>query len=321
MRQYSITVRSVVLVGLAMIATLPMASAHAQKPPVAPVRVVTQPLTNSTPLLIAKEKGWFAEENLNVTWTMVPQAAIMVEAVFGGSAEFGGGGILEPIVARGNGLDISFVVANCRLRAQPPDAAALFVRDADAIRGPADLVGKRVSVGLINSVTYVHVVAWLRKSGVDPKTVQFVELPLPQLAEALLNNRIDAGWVVEPFLTVMMQSGKARALVYAFHANIPGMDITAYFAKESWLRANADTARRFKRAVDRATAFMNDGPKEERLAWVSKFSGIRPELVERMTLPLFTTELNVESLQANLELAASQGLMKRFDVKTMVWKP
>jgi len=141
------------------------------------------------------------------------------------------------------------------------------------------------------------------------------------MAEALLNNRIDAGWVVEPFVTVMMQSGKARALVYAFHANIPGMDISAYFAKDSWLRTNADGARRFKRAVDRATAFINDSPREERNAWIAKFTGVRVELVERMTLPLFTTELNVESLQANLELAASQGLVKAFDVRTMVWKP
>ena len=51
------------------------------------------------------------------------------------------------------------------------------------------------------------------------------------------------------------------------------------------------------------------------------FSGVRPELVERMTLPVFATEFNVESLQANVELAAGQGLIKAFDVRTMVWKP
>ena len=50
-------------------------------------------------------------------------------------------------------------------------------------------------------------------------------------------------------------------------------------------------------------------------------SGVRPELVQRMTLPVFATEFNVESLQANVELAAGQGLVKSFDVKTMVWKP
>ena len=313
--------RQSILVCQAVLVLLAMTPAHGQKPPAATIRVAAQPLTNFTPLLIAKEKGWFAEENLSVTWTMITQAAVAVEAVFGGSAEIGGGGILEPIVARGNGLDIAFAVAGCRVRTRPPDNFGLFVRDADPIRGPADLVGKRVSAGLINSVSYIHTVAWLRKNGVDPKSIRFLELPLPQMADALLNNRIDAGWVVEPFLTVMMQSGKMRALAHPYHANVPGMDITAYFAKESWLRANADPAARFKRAIDRATAFLNDGPKEERQTWIAKFSGVRPELVERMALPLFTTELNVESLQANLELAAGQGLVKPFDVRTMVWKP
>ena len=87
------------------------------------------------------------------------------------------------------------------------------------------------------------------------------------------------------------------------------------------MKANPDVVRRFKRAIDRATALLTDGPKEERHAWIAKFSGVRPELVERMTLPLFTSEFNVESLQANLELAVSQGLVKPFDVNTMVWRP
>ena len=299
----------------------PLGLGQAQKPAAAPVRVAALPLTNFTPLLIAREKGWFAEENLNVTWTMAAQGGVAIQAVVGGSAEFASTGVLEPILARGNGIDVSFVVANCRVRMGPPDASAIFVRDADAIRGPADLVGKRVSVGLLNSVNHIHAAAWLRKNGVDPKSVQFLELPLPNVGDALLNNRIDAGWLVEPFMTVLIQSGKVRVLANPYHLTVPGMDISAYVAMESWLRANADTARRFKRAVDRATAFMNDGPREERLGWVSKFTGVRPELIERMTLPVFTTDFNVESLQANVELAAGQGLVKPFDVKTMVWKP
>lgn len=321
MRQRHLIAPLLLVVGLVALAARPGGLAHAQKPTATSVRVAALPLTNFTPLLIAREKGWFTEENLAVTWTMTTQGAVAVEAVIGGSAEFGTSGILEPILARGNGLDVSFTVANCRVRSGPPDASAIFVRDADPIRGPADLVGKRVSVGLINSVNYIHAAAWLRKNGVDPKSVQFLELPLPTVGDALLNHRIDAGWLVEPFQTVTMQSGKVRVLANPYHVNAPGMDITAYVAKDSWLRAHADTARRFKRAVDRATAFMNDGPREERLAWVSKFSGVRPELGERITLPVFAIEFNVPSLQANVELAAGQGLVKPFDVKTMVWTP
>ncbi len=287
----------------------------------ATIRVASQPLTNFTPLLIARDKGWFAEENLNVTWTAITAAALAVEAVYGGSAEFGGGGILEPMVARGNGLDIMFAVAGCRVRSAPPDNFGLFVRANDSIKTPADLVGKRVSAGLINSVSHVHTVEWLRKHGVDARSVKFVELPFPQMSDALLQNRLDAVWNVEPFVTVMMQAGTARVLAYPYHENVPGMDITAYFAKESWLKANADAARRFKRAIDRATAYLNSAPKDERNDWIAKFSGVKPELVAKMNLPLFTSEFNVDSLRANLELAARHNLMKPFDVRSMIWQP
>src|SRR5262249_34318139 len=71
------------------------------KPPAAIVRVVTPPLVNYTPLLVARDKGWFEEQNLSVGWSTVAQTAVAIEAVYGGSAEFGGGGVLEPMVARG----------------------------------------------------------------------------------------------------------------------------------------------------------------------------------------------------------------------------
>ena len=309
-----------VLVASLLAWALPAARAQSKAAP-ATIRVAAQPLTNFTPLMVARDKGWFAEENLNVSWTSITAGALAVEAVYGGSAEFGGGGVLEAMVARGNGLDIAFAVAGCRVRSGPPDNFGLFVRAGDPIRTPTDLAGKRVSAGLINSVSHVHTVEWLRKHGVDPKSITFVELPFPQMMDALFQNRLDAVWNVEPFVTVMMQSGKARVLGYPYHENIPGMDITAYIAKESWLRANPDAARRFKRAIDRATAYLSSAPKEERNEWIAKFSGVKPELVAQMNLPLFTSEFNVDSLRANMELAARHNLVKPFDVNAMLWKP
>ncbi len=308
-----------VLVGSALVVA-PQATA-AEKKAAATVRVATLPLTNYTPLLIARDKGWFGQENLQVSWTMVSQGALSVEAVYGGSAEFGGSGILEPMIARGNGLDVMFAVPSARLRSSPPDNNALLVRAEDAIRAPADLAGKKISSGLINSVNYIHMVEWLRKRGVDAKSVQFLEIPFPQMADALFQKRLDAVWNVEPFVTVMMQTGKARVLGYPYLDNIPGMDITAYIAKESWLKANGEVARGFKRAMDRATAYLNEVSKEERNDWVAKYTGVKPDLVAAMTLPIFTNEFHTESLRANLELAVRQNLIKPFDLLTMIWRP
>ena len=85
------------------------------------------------------------------------------------------------------------------------------MRADDSIRAPADLAGKKISAGLINSVNYVHMQEWLQKKGVDRSKIEFLEIPFPQMADALFQKRIDAVWNVEPFVTFMMKSGKARA--------------------------------------------------------------------------------------------------------------
>ena len=291
------------------------------KPAPDKIRVVNIPVTNYTPMIVARDKGWFAEENLSVTWAPVSQGAVAVEAVYGGSAEIGGSSIFEPMVARGNGLDVMFAVAGTHTRKTPPDNSALLVRADSDIHSPKDLAGKKISAGLINSVNFVHMQAWLEKHGVDPKSVQFLELPFPQMADALFQKRLDAVWNVEPFVTFMMKTGKARLLAYPYIETIPGMDITSYIAKESWLKANHDTAVRFKRAIDRATDYLAKTSKEERDSWVSKFSHMKPELVASMTLPVFSSSYNMDSLKKNLDLAVHYKMVKPFDVDLMVWKP
>ena len=294
--------------------------AHAQSTPTQ-VKVATMPVTNFSQLAVGKEKGFFAEENLDVSWTIVPQGALAVEAVYGGSAQFGGGAILEPMIARGNGLDVLLAVPTSRINNVAPDNSGLLVRKDDAIKAPKDLAGKTISVGLINSVNYVHMLEWLQKNGGDPKSVQFLEMPFPQHADALFQKRLDAVWAVEPFFTLMMKTGNARVLAYPYLDNIPGMDITGFVAKESWLKANPDVARRFKRAIDKASLLLMNASKEERDGWVAKFSGVKPEIVAAMQLPVFSNEFHPDTLRGNLDIAVRQKVVKPFDVDTMIWKP
>jgi NitT/TauT family transport system substrate-binding protein len=305
----------------AAVGLAPHAALAQSRPAPANIRVAAMPVTNFTPLVVARDKGFFTDENLNVTWTTVNQGGIAVEAVFGGSAEIGGGSIFEPMVARGNGLDIVFLAASSRIRPEKPDNSGLAVRTNDTIKTAKDLVGKKVSAGLINGPNYVHLREWLQRNGVDPASVEFLELPFPQMADALFQNRLDAVWNVEPFLTFMIRSGNARVIAYPYQENVPHMDITGYVAKESWVKANRDAALHFKRAIERATTYLINASTEERNDWVAKYSGAKPEIVAAMNLPQFATEFNVPSLKANFDIAVRQKLAKPFDLDAMIWKP
>lgn len=284
------------------------------------IRVVTPPITNYVSLLVARDKGYFAEQKLNVTWTVVTQSAVAVEAVYGGSAEFGGGGVLEPMVARGNGLDLMLAVPVAKAAVTPPDNSALVVRSDGDIKSATDLVGKKVSAGLLNGINHVHLLAWLKQRNVDASKIEFLEIPFPQMGDALLQGRLDMVWAVEPFLTILMKSGKARVLGYPFSDNIPGMDLTAFFAREAWIKNNTDAATRFRTAILRATQDLKSMSKQERDGWVAKFTGIAPALVADVYLPNFSTEFDVDSLKKNLDLAVAQKLSKNFDVTKMIWK-
>src|SRR6267154_1987371 len=66
----------------------------------------------------------------------------------------------------------------------------------------------------------------------------------------------DAVWAVEPFFTILRKSGNVRVIGYPYQENIPNMDVTAMFAKESWLKANSDAAKRFRAVFARAQKFM-----------------------------------------------------------------
>src|SRR5256885_15165895 len=102
------SIRSTILkCGLAA-ATLALAAMPAPAEQAAKIRAVTQGIANFTPMIVARDKGIFKEFNLDVTWTFVAQGALGVEAVFGGSAELAGNSVVEPLIARGNGLDIVY---------------------------------------------------------------------------------------------------------------------------------------------------------------------------------------------------------------------
>src|SRR5436853_265038 len=176
------------------------------------------------------------------------------------------------------------------------------------------------SVGLLNSINHVHFIEWMRRNGGDAKAVQLTEIPFPQMADALMQDRLDAVWAVEPFFTILKKSGNVRVIGYPYQENIPNMDVTAMFAKESWLKGNADGAKRFRAVFARAQKFISEAPKEDRDAFVSNFTSVRPELVAEMSLPIFVSDFNLQSLKTNMELAVGQKLMKSIDVDSMIWK-
>ncbi len=164
----------------------------------------------SRPMLVARDKGYFADENLNVTWSPVAQGAVAVEAVFGGSAEIGGS-----VDLRADGRARQRPRHHVRRRRHPHPQRVrrtirrLLVRTDDSIK-TAGRPRRQENLRRADQQRQLRPHAGMaaaRTASIRNK-IEFLELPFPQMADALFQNRLDAVWNVEPFVTFMLQVGQ-----------------------------------------------------------------------------------------------------------------
>lgn len=196
------------------------------------------PLTDAAPLIVGKEKGFFAAENLKVTlereaaWATI-RDKVMFRAFDGAqmlapmplAMSFGVGhkprATLAPIVLslNGNGITVSTsLLANIRNAA--PESLARRPIQAD---GLAKVVADRRAKGerkLVFGVVfpysthYVQLRAWLAAAGLSPDDdLQIVVVPPAQMADELDAGRLDGYCVGEPWNQLAVRRGVGHLLI------------------------------------------------------------------------------------------------------------
>ncbi|MGB6797947.1 MAG: ABC transporter substrate-binding protein [Xanthobacteraceae bacterium] len=126
------------------------------------------------------------------------------------------------------------------------DFSAIVAPGDSPIQNGKDLVGKTVAVNNLNNIGDTSVRAGVRAAGGDPKQVKFIEVPFPDMPAALAEHRIEAGWVVEPFLTIAVQRG-AKVVDWNLVDVAPKMMIAVYFTSVKYANDNPDIVNRSRR--------------------------------------------------------------------------
>ena len=78
---------------------------------------------------------------------------------------------------------------------------ALAVLNESPVRTREGPHGKTVAVTTLRDLTQVAVMAWIDQNGGDSKAVRFIEMSPSSIGPAILDARIDCGFLGEPFLT------------------------------------------------------------------------------------------------------------------------
>lgn len=155
------------------------------------------------PYEATRAAGFFAEQGLDVELVYSRGGSAALQALNSGGVDYAATSFDAALNAWVHKADIRRFAATGRL---PLFALTTSPKTAGTIQTIADLKGKTVGVAQLGNADYALAVYLLKRSGVDPKSVQFATLG-PNLYDALRLGQVDAGMVQEPGLTLLTDGG------------------------------------------------------------------------------------------------------------------
>ena len=105
------------------------------------------------------------------------------------------------------GLDLVAIAGASIMDPVSNEAIAVMTRPGVTIKEPKDFIGKKVGAPGIGAFLHVLFRKWLIEKGVDPKSVNFVEVTFPTMSDTLKSGAVDAVLTAEPFITRIKNAG------------------------------------------------------------------------------------------------------------------
>jgi NitT/TauT family transport system substrate-binding protein len=205
---------------------------------------------------LAAEKGWYAKAGLDVSLTPGTGSVTTVQLVGSQQYDVGEAGLSSMIVAKSKGMAITSIAGFFRI-----GDTALMVPADSAIKGPADLKGKKIAY-TAGSFEGPFLEPFLKEGGLTRDQVELVNVEPNSRNSVYANGGID-GMFGSPVgsLIVVNKLRPSRALLLAdYGINVPSYGLVASLAT---LKEKGPAMRAFATTVSAAWTYIQNGHQEE----------------------------------------------------------
>jgi len=324
-------VRRIQVAGILSLAVGLLASCSPpQDPPSAPapdkVKVSVFPYLGYLPFFIARDEGYFRDNQLDVEFVNAPSSAGALALLAHGDIDVYAGTVTAGLLnAINRDADIRIVADKGYFGASRHAYRAFLVRpdlvESGAINDPARLKGLRVAETPAGIMQYTLDVL-LASVGLALDDLRFGDVPPAALMDALANGAIDIAPVSEPWVTRLLDSG--AALIWK-----TGPEVTANFQYaviafgSSLLEEKRDVGNRFMLAWLQAVRQYNQGKTDRNLEIASSQTGLDVELLRKMAWPLIRSDGHIE-LQSVLDFqdwCVEKGFQDRLVPDDRIYDP
>lgn len=214
------------------------------------------PNTNHTGFYVALQKGWYAEEGIDLEIQVPSDPSAALKQVAAGNTEFGVSFQDELVIARSN--DIPVVSIGAILQ---HNTSAFAVRADSGITRPKDFEGKTYAA-TGTTIERPILGALMACDGGDINQVQFVDVGF-DLLPALVGKRADIVWIFEGWDGVKAQLMGLELTTFPLYGScVPDYYTPLVVAGESTLAEKPDLVRRFMKATARGFTYAAENPAE-----------------------------------------------------------
>jgi NitT/TauT family transport system substrate-binding protein len=281
------------------------------------IKVAYMALADCVPFELALKNGYFKQEGLNVTTSLVATGDETVTKLNAGSVDIGFSNWATIINAQAT------KTANLKIVADAVQGASHYfvvsTLPTSGISTPQQLVGKTVSTQTPNDVPSLGFRAVLQADGVDWSQIHVVSVPHPQTVQALATHKVDAAVQVEPFITQGERQLGAKPIIDLFGPDSPvaNLSLAGYASTASFAQQNPKTVAAFARAMAKGAQDALNRQDVENI--LPTFTKIDKQTAKLIAFPTWPTSLDARRLQRVATLMASFGqLSNSFQVAPMI---
>lgn len=272
------------------------------------ITVGALPISSTAALHLGMDKGFFAEEGLEVSVQTIPNPAGAMAALQGDQVQFAYTPSMPMLTAVSQGIDLKTVAAADGYpenayeewvaggqKTEPADDTAVLVGKDSDISSPRQLEGKVVAVPARKAQMEITVASAVKQDGGDPAKVKWIALSFQDMIPALQNGRVDAIGEVTPFIEQAKSKG-ARVITYPGIGTFKEGAVGLWVASSSFIDANQDLVSAFRRAVHKANTYANEN-LDEAYAKATEITKIPVEVLEAGDPPYWPDAVEVADLQ------------------------
>ena len=251
----------------------------------------------------------FAPLNVGVKWVEFPAGPQLLEGLNVGSVDVGFVGEAPPIFAQAAGANFVYIGHD----PAAPEAEAIVVPKDSAVKGVADLKGKKIALNKGSNVHYLLVRA-LEKAGLKYSDVQPVFLAPADARAAFEKGSVDAWAIWDPFLAAVEKQSGARIVVDG--RNGVANNYQFYLAERDYAQTRPDVLKAlFDDSVEQGR-WLKANVKQA-AAIIAPLQGLEPAVV---VLALQRYQFNVAPLSAAVA-AEQQKVADTFHELKLIPKP